>query len=93
MVDEVAKSIRTARLKERKFQDAKTKEMQGVHEVLNDDTMSADEKYFTLITTYHFGKIRAQQLVYGKQVFEVKTHTSEKYIRDMGKYYGKGDSK
>ena len=93
MVDEVAKHIKNERMKERKFQDAKTKELQGVHDVLNDDTMSADEKYFTLITTYHFGKIRAQQLVYGKQVFEVKTHVSEKYIRDMGKYYGKDYSK
>lgn len=59
--------------RERKFQDAKTNSLRAVHEVLNNPEFSPDEKYMILTTELGFGKIRAQQLVYGSERYDWRT--------------------
>lgn len=64
--------------RDRLFQEKKHKELQLVHTVRADDSLTSDEKVAVLITVGHFGWERAQELVYGsvryKKVYEQKAH-------------------
>lgn len=59
--------IKNACRRERKFQDNKTAALRKVHVVLDDTTLSADEKYVILTTELKYGKHRAQELCYGQR--------------------------
>jgi hypothetical protein len=64
--------IKNACKRERKFQDAKSAELRQVHQVLDAEDLSEDEKYVMLVSELGFGRQRAQELVYGRRRTEWK---------------------
>lgn len=66
------KPLKAACMRERKFQDAKYREMSKVHDVLDNPEYTADEKYIMLTTQLGYGKQRAQELCYGMRRTEFK---------------------
>ena len=51
-------------LKERRFQDSKHRELQYVHDIMQDDTLTKKEKWVSLVVV-GFGKQAASKIVYG----------------------------
>lgn len=73
-------------LAERRRNDKASKALQKTHDILNDTSLSADEKYVMLVSECGFGKIRAQELVYGKTIYKETYHSAED-TRGFEKYY------
>lgn len=63
-IAEVDKSLKGQCMKDRKFQDTKSRELAVVHEILTNAELNDDEKYVSLVAR-GFGKQRAKELVWG----------------------------
>lgn len=68
----------------RKLQDSKLRYLHRTHEILEDSSMTDDEKVICLITEQKFGRHRAQELVYGKIRYNIASHKESK--RSINKY-------
>ena len=64
---------------DRRFQDSKHQELSYVHKVLNDESLTQDEKYVCLIQEGKFGTQRAQELVYGKVIYKDEPYQNPTY--------------
>lgn len=82
--------LTNAMKRERKFQDKKYSELSLTHLILQDEELSDDEKFIRLITECHFGKQRAQELVYGKVIYQ-QSYQSAPLSKDFSKYYKKAE--
>lgn len=78
--------LKGAMRRERKFQDKQNKSLSLTHEILDDPNYTPDEKVVRLITECHFGKQRAQELVYGKIKYK-DVYESKPVFKDYTKYY------
>ena len=58
------KSLKNACKRDRQFQDTKYKELQYVHDIMQDETLTKEEKWVSLIIK-GFGKLAARKVVYG----------------------------
>lgn len=52
---------------ERRRADRDIARLNKTHQILDDETLTAEEKYVMLVSEQGFGKIRAQQLAFGRQ--------------------------
>lgn len=57
-------SLKNACKRDRQFQDKKHKELQYVHDIMQDETLSKREKWVSLVIR-GFGKQAARKVVYG----------------------------
>lgn len=62
------------------FQDKKSAELMFVHNVLKSDEWSDDEKYVMLVTEGHYGKERAQMLVFGYIKYKDEPYEFNEYV-------------
>lgn len=62
MIEEAQKQLKSQCKRDSKFQDAKHKEHQRSHDILNDATLTRDEKWVALVAI-GFGKQRAREMV------------------------------
>lgn len=62
MIDEAKQQIKSQCKRDAKFQDAKHKEHQRSHDILNDPDLTRDEKWVALVAI-GFGKQRAREMV------------------------------
>ena len=77
-------------LAERRRNDKAISALRRTHEILESTAYTSEEKYVMLVSEQGFGKVRAQELVFGKVIFKDEYHSVEDN-RGFEKYYLVGD--